>query len=88
MKITKFQEGGPMTAPAPAPAPAADPMTQMVEMAMAAIQNQDCELAMQVCDSLLMVLQETQPPVNAAPEGQPVFKKGGKMVGRNCKKKN
>jgi len=84
MKITKFQAGGPVAPAAPAPA---DPMAQMVEMAMAALQNQDCELAMQVCDNLLMMLQETQPPVNAAPEGQPVFKKGGKMVGRNCKKK-
>lgn len=86
MKITKFQAGGEM-APVAAPAPEQDPMIQLAEMAMGALQNQDCGLAMQVCETFVSMIQgAAQPPMGAAPEGQPVFKKGGKMVGR-CKKK-
>ena len=88
MKIMKFQEGGAMAPVAPAPTPAEqDPMMELANMAMAALEGQDCGLAMQVCEGFVMMLGGGQPPVGAAPEGQPIFKKGGKMAGR-CKKKS
>lgn len=91
--IRKFQEGGPAPAPAeaapaePAPAEAApeggDPTAQILEAAMAALQNQDCNLAMQVLQALVQMLGGGAPAEGpAAPEGQaPVFKKGGKLAG-------
>ncbi len=90
--IKKFQEGGEMTPPpAAAPAEAApeeaapeggDPTAQILEAATAALQNQDCNLAMQVLQALVQMLGEGAPEGPAAPEGQaPVFKKGGKLAG-------
>ena len=96
MKVKKFQEGG--AAPAPSAAPAGpqggqDPLQMLGEMAAQALQAQDCQAAMQVCEGFLALLQQAmsegpQGPVGQAPEGEPVFKKGGKMVGRKqCAKK-
>lgn len=87
MKIVKFlQEGG--AAPAPSAAPAGpqggqDPLQMLGEMAAQALQAQDCQAAMQVCEGFLALLQQAmsegpQGPVGQAPEGEPVFKKGGK----------
>jgi len=90
--IKKFQEGGEM-APPPAAAPAeaapeeaapegGDPTAQILEAAMAALQNQDCNLAMQVLQALVQMLGGGAPEGPAAPEGQaPVFRKGGKLAG-------
>lgn len=97
MIIKKFQEGGAMApvdptmgAPmgaAPAPAPEGDPIMQLAEMAMAALQSQDCGMAMQVCEAFVGLLQQAQGgapegPVEAVPQGEPVFRKGGKLIGR------
>ena len=89
--IRKFQEGGPVPGPEAAPAEAApaeaapeggDPTAQILEAAMAALQNQDCNLAMQVLQALVQMLGGGAPEGPAAPEGQaPVFKKGGKLAG-------
>lgn len=90
--IRKFQEGGEMAAPeGGAPAGAApeeaapeggDPAAQILEAAMAALQNQDCNLAMQVLQAIVQMLGGGAPEGPAAPEGQaPVFKKGGKLAG-------
>lgn len=90
--IRKFQEGGEM-APPPAAAPAeaapeeadpegGDPTAQILEAATAALQNQDCNLAMQVLQVVVQMLGGGAPEGPAAPEGQaPVFKKGGKLAG-------
>lgn len=91
MIIKKFQEGG-AVAPvdpavaAPEAAPA-DPIMQIAEMAMAALQSQDCGVAMQVCEAFVGMLQQAQGgapagPVEAAPQGEPVFRKGGKLIRR------
>ena len=84
MKIIKFmQQGG--QAPMPAEqAPAQDPLMMLAEAAVGALQNQDCGLAMQVCEGFVSLLQQAQgpAPVEAAPQGQPVFKKGGKLLKR------
>ena len=90
--IKKLQEGGEM-APPPEAAPEAgapeagapeggDPTAQILEAAMAALQNQDCNLAMQVLQALVQMLGGGAPEAPAAPEGQaPVYRKGGKLAG-------
>lgn len=94
MEIRKFQMGGeaPAAAPEAAPTQAQDPVLQIAEMMAQALQTGDCNIAMQACEAFLMLLQQAsgpeQAPVGQAPEGQPVFKKGGKMIKRvkkNCK---
>lgn len=96
-KTLKFQEGGampPQEAPAGAPeaggAPAGapaeeaggqDPLMQLVQMSMQALQSQDCQAAMAVCQAFVQLAQqqggaEQQPE----PQGEPVYKKGGKFA--------
>lgn len=85
MKLKKYQSGGPAPtpAPAPAPAPAADPIMEIANMMVQALQNGDCNLAMQSCEAFLALIQQTQGGAPApAPAGEPVFKKGGKLVRR------
>ena len=84
MKIKRYQQGGSMpveAAPAPAPAPeqGGDPIMQLAEMAGAALQGQDCGLAMQVCEGFMMLVEQMMGG-GAAPAQQPVFRKGGKLV--------
>lgn len=93
--IKKFQEGGAAPTAAPAGAPTGgeqDPIQMLAEMAMQALQGQDCQMAMQVCEGFVALIQQAmgggQAPVGQAPEGEPVFKKGGKIAGRKkCGKK-
>lgn len=93
--IKKFQEGGAAPTAAPAGVPAGgeqDPIQMLAEMAMQALQGQDCQMAMQVCEGFVALIQQAmgggQAPVGQAPEGEPVFKKGGKIAGRKkCGKK-
>lgn len=72
------------TMAAPADSAAQDPIMQIATMMAQALQTGDCNVAMQACEAFLMLLQQAQPqqaPVGPA-EGQPVFKKGGKIIGR------
>lgn len=99
MKIKKFQMGGEMPAGAPAPgaapveaapAPAAggDPLMEIAQLFAQGLQTGDCNLLAQGAEAFLMLLQQASAPapMEAAPQGQPVFKKGGKLVGRKkCK---
>lgn len=94
-KPRKFQDGGQMAQPEAAPMPAeapqqgGDPMQMLVEAAMAAVQNQDPNMAMEVCMMLLELVGAApgQAPVGAPAEGaQPVFRKGGKMKRKGAKK--
>lgn len=98
MKLgNKFQAGGPMPAGAPAQAPQGgeDPTAMLLQGAQQAVQGQDCEMAMQVCQMLIEALggggspQEAAPqeaaPQEAAPapaEGEPVYRRGGRLVRR------
>lgn len=98
MIIKKYQEGGaaPMPAEAaPAPAPAAgpeqgqDPIMMIAQAAMQALETQDCNIAMQVCEAFIGLIQGSQgaPAEVGAPVEQPVFKKGGKLVKKKtCRK--
>lgn len=94
--VPKYQEGGPMPAATPEEAPVetggqpvggGDPVMELAQMAMQAMQGQDCEAAMAVCEGYLTLIQEMQggggePAPEAAPEGEPVYRAGGKLVGR------
>ena len=88
----KYQEGGAMPAGAPAPAPQGgeDPMAMLMQGAQQAVQAQDCEIAMQVCQMLLELAGAQAAPAEAAPaeaapvpaEGEPVYRRGGRLVRR------
>lgn len=92
-KNLKFlQEGGAMPAGAPAPAPQGgeDPMAMLMQGAQQAVQAQDCEIAMQVCQMLLELAGAQAAPAEATPaeaapapaEGEPVYRRGGRLVRR------
>lgn len=89
-KTPFFQEGGSMPAQAPAgdpsqmqgaPAPeggeGSDPIQQIIEAAAQAVQANDGQLALQVCQALVQMAQSG----GGAPE-QPVYRKGGELVRR------
>ena len=92
MKLkNKFQEGGAMPAGAPAAAPQGgeDPMAMLMQGAQQAVEAQDCQIAMQVCQMLLELAGGGTPaeaaPAEAAPapaEGEPVYRRGGRLVRR------
>jgi HEAT repeat protein len=95
MKLKFLQEGGEMPAEAGAQEQQAqDPMQQLVQMAAQAVQNNDGQLALQVCQNLVQAAQEAAqqqqapaeeggaPAEQAPAEGEPVFKMGGKLSRR------
>lgn len=68
---------------------AQDPMQQLVEMAIQAVQSNDPNMAMQVCQYLVQLAQggaeEQAAPAEEEPtaeEGEPVYARGGVLVGR------
>ena len=100
MKLRKYQAGGSTSMPQdPAQQPATqpnggeqDPLLQIAEIMAQGLQTQNCELLAQGAQAFLMLLQqaqggaEQQAPVGE-PQGEPVFKKGGKLCGRKKKVK-
>lgn len=87
-KVSKFQAGGQMEAPMdPAMAPEAggpaasgeDSLLMLAQGAAQALQTQDANLAMQVCEGLLQLVSQAMGPgpEAGAPQEAPVFKKGG-----------
>lgn len=93
--VTKFQEGGqmpPQGAPAGAPAEGApaqggspeEVLMQIAQTAIQALQNQDCEAAMAVCQAFVQMIQEQQGGAAETPE-EPVYRAGGKLVRRISK---
>ena len=95
-KVKKFQEGGPAPAPADQPMPAepqegapveggADQMLmQLAQMAAEALQSGDCNTALAVCEGFMQLVQEASQGQGgeAAPQGEPVYKRGGTLVRR------
>ena len=92
--VKKFQQGGPVAPeeqmpakemPAegtPEVAPQDNPLTVLAKGAMQALQNQDCQMAMQVCQGFLEIIQQMQEPAPQEEAGEPVFKKGGVLLRR------
>lgn len=99
-RVQKFQQGGPAPAPQdPAMAPQAqpegqggDPLMEIANIFMQGLQTQNCEMLAQGAQAFLMLLQQAQGGVEQAPvgepQGEPVFKKGGKICGRKKIKKD
>lgn len=90
--IGKFQEGGAMPPQDPAAAQGAqDPMAMILEGAMQAVQGQDCQIALQVCQALTEMAGASAQPApqaeaTATPaEGEPVYRTGG-ILARRIKK--
>lgn len=93
-KVAKFQEGGAASMPpAPEEQPAApgaspeagggDPIMQLAQMAQQALQTGDGQLALSVCEGFLQLIQQMAGGApQEAPQGEPVFKSGGKIVRR------
>lgn len=68
---------------APAQQGGEDPLMQVAQVAMQALQNRDCNAAMQVCQIFLQMVQQMgQQSVPEQPQGEPVFRKGGILVRR------
>jgi hypothetical protein len=74
------QEG----APQEAQAGQEDPLMQIAQMAAQALQSQDCQTAMQVCEAFMQIVQQAQggAPQEEAPQGEPVYRRGGTLVKR------
>ena len=91
MKLMKYQQGGQAPMPAEAPAPEQDPIMMIADMFAQGLQNQDCGMLAQGAEMFLQMVSQAQggqAPVGEVPAGEPVFKKGGKMVKRQkCAKK-
>lgn len=87
--VNLFQAGGPMPAGAAAPQGGEDPTAMLLQAAQQAVQGQDCQIAMQVCQMLIQALGGAAPqeaaPQEAAPapaEGEPVYRRGGRLLRR------
>lgn len=59
-----------------------DPLMQVAQLAAQALQSQDCNAAMQVCQIFLQMVQQMQGQPEPEPAGEPVFRKGGVLVRR------
>lgn len=94
----RFQEGGAMPTEDPAmaspeeapveggaPEQGEDPMMQLANMFAQGLQNQDCQMLAQGAEMFLQLIQQAQgggAPAESAPEGEPVYRKGGKFAYR------
>lgn len=87
--VIKFQQGGEMAPQNPDAAPVEggapteggspeDMLMQIAETAMQALQNQDCEAAMAVCQAFVQMVQSQ----GGGAESEPIYSKGGKLVRR------
>lgn len=96
-EISKFQEGGMMPQDPNSQAPMEQGAAQVSQDEQAAM-NQLAQMAAQIIQSLggdnaallaqiiMEMLQGGQTPVGGPQEGEPIFKKGGKLCGRMKKK--
>ena len=79
------EEGGAPEGGAPAGGDPMEMLMQLAQMAMQALQSQDANVAMQVCEGLVQFVQMVQGGgEGAAPEeqGEPVYRRGGTLVRR------
>ena len=61
-----------------------DLLMQIAQAASQALQNQDCDTAFAVCQAFIQLIQQSGggEQQQAAPEGEPVYRAGGKLVKR------
>ena len=98
MKIREYQEGGnmpsaPATGAPTGPEGGQDPIMQIADIFAQGLQSGDCNMLAQGAQMFIQLISQAmnqagpQGPVDQAPEGEPVFKKGGKIVKRKkCRK--
>ena len=70
------------TEAAPADGGGQDPMMMLAQAAAQALQGQNCQMAMQVCQGLLELMQQMSGGGSPEAQGEPVFRKGGVLVRR------
>lgn len=77
-----MQEGGTVEPQAEAaPAQQEDPIMMLAQMAAQALQNNDGQMALQVCQGFLQLVQQMAGGAEqGAPQGEPVYRKGGKLA--------
>lgn len=88
--IGRYQEGGAMPPQDPTMAQGSgDPMQEILMGCQQAVETQDCQIALQICQMLLEMAGGGVAPAEAAPapapaeaEGEPVFRTGGRLVRR------
>ena len=88
--IGRFQEGGAMPPQDPAMAQGGgDPMEQILMGCQQAVETQDCQIALQVCQIMLEMAGGGAAPAEAAPapapveaQGEPVYRRGGQLIRR------
>ena len=95
----KFQQGGPVGAPAEGaeapvsqeeapeePAPEEEgqenPMMQLAQLFAQGLQNQDCQMLAQGAQMSSQVVEQSQGGGTEEPQGEPVFRKGGRLAYR------
>lgn len=86
-QVNKFQEGGAMPTGTAVPAEAPQGQSgadQIVQIAAQIIQEMGPDGAAMLAQAIMELLQQMsqQAPVGEQPEGEPVFKKGGKICKR------
>lgn len=66
-----------------------DPMEQILQAAVYAVQKQDCKTALDVCQVLVQLAQQGAqggapgaPEQSAANQGEPVYRRGGRLIRR------
>lgn len=70
-----------------------DVIMQIAEVFAQGLQSGDCNMLAQGAQMFLQVISQAmnqggpQGPVDQAPQGQPVFKRGGKLIRRKCASK-
>ena len=58
-----------------------DPMMQLAQMFAQGLQNQDCQMLMQGAQMFLQLLQQSQGGEQPQePQGEPVFRRGGRLA--------
>ena len=74
--------GAPVEETAPEQGGEQDPIMMLAQMSAQALQSQDCQMAMQVCQAFMEIVQQMQGGAPEEPQGEPVFRKGGILVRR------
>lgn len=82
--VPAFQEGGELEqAPmeqAPMEPQGGDPMQEILAACQQALETQDCNIAMQVCQILMQMAGGGEQPQQAPEDAQPVYRAGGKLA--------
>lgn len=68
--------------PAPEEGGQEDPMMQLAQLFAQGLQNQDCQMLAQGAQMFLQLVEQLQGGGTEEPQGEPVFRKGGRLAYR------